>query len=300
MTTHPQDALYTSSLTNPESFWADQAKALHWHTPPTTTLRRTTKTLPNTTHDHWEWFPDGTLSTCYNALDRHVLAGHGASPAIHYDSPVTATKQTLSYAALLAAVSTFAAVLRDDCALRQGDTVLVYMPMIPATLVGILAVSRLGAVHAVVFGGFAAPALAQRIDACRPKVILTASCGIDGKKVLGYRGIVEEARALAAWKGVARTMVWQRPELTWHPMRREDGERSWNRCVRSAELRGRTVDECVPVRATDPAYVIYTSGTTGLPKGVVREVGGHAVGLCLSMRQMFGVHGPGDVVSSAE
>lgn len=294
---HPQDALHAASLESPEAFWGHQASRLYWHKRPSTILRKYTKTLPksNVSHDHWEWFPDGEISTCYNCVDRHVLAGHGDAPAIYYDSPVTGTKQRVTYAELLAEVETFAAVLRDE-GVRKGDVVLVYMPMIPAVLVGLLAVSRLGAVHAVVFGGFAPPALAQRIDASRPRVILTASCGIEGNKPpLPYREYLEEAGRLARWK-TPRTIVWQRPQLEWHPLDRGSGERSWNRLARSAQLRGRKV-ECVPVKGTDPVYVIYTSGTTGLPKGVVRDAAGHAVGLELSVRQMFGLQGPGDVVS---
>lgn len=295
---HPQDALHASSLSSPESFWAHQASQLHWHKEPATILRKYTKNLPssNISHEHWEWFPDGEISTCYNCIDRHVLAGQGDAPAIFYDSPVTQAKQTFTYAELLDEVETFAAVLRDE-GVRKGDTVLVYMPMIPAVIIGLLAISRLGAVHAVVFGGFAPNALAQRIDASRPAAILTASCGIDGNKPpVPYREYITEAERLAAWK-TPKTVVWQREQLGWHPLDRARGERNWSRLVRSARLRGQRVEECVPVKATDAVYVIYTSGTTGLPKGVVREAGGHAVGLSLSMRQMFGIQGPGDVVS---
>lgn len=179
--------------------------------------------------------------------------------------------------------------------------------MIPAVLIGLLAISRLGAVHTVVFGGFAPQALAQRIDASRPRAILTASCGVDGTKPpTPYGPLLAEAGRLAQWE-TPRTIIWQReaPLPGWHPLRRERGERNWNRLVRSAMLRrGGGGDpnkkgfvECVPFKSGDPAYIIYTSGTTGLPKGVVREAGGHAVGLVTSMRQMFGVEGPGDVVS---
>lgn len=172
--------------------------------------------------------------------------------------------------------------------------------MIPAALAGLLAVSRLGAIHAVVFGGFASNALAQRIDASRPKAILTASCGIDGNKPpIPYRDYIVEAERLASWK-TPRTIVWQREQLAWHPLDRSRGELNWNRLVRSAKLRNQRVKECVPVKGTDAVYVIYTSGTTGLPKGVVRDAAGHAVGLSLSMRQMFGIQGPGDVVSISE
>ncbi|KAI3398207.1 hypothetical protein diail_9684 [Diaporthe ilicicola] len=295
---HPQDQLHASSLKDPESFWAQQASHLHWHKKPSTVLRKYTKSLPksNKTHEHWEWFPDGEISTCYNCVDRHVEAGHGARPAILYDSPVTNTKQRISYAELLDEVEAFAAVLRDE-GVGKGDTVLVYMPMIPAALVGLLAVSRLGAVHTVVFGGFAPNALAQRIDASRPKAILTASCGIDGNKPpIPYRDYIIEAEKLAKWK-TPRTVVWQREQLAWHPLDRARGERNWNRLARGASMRGRRVKECVPVKGSDGVYVIYTSGTTGLPKGVVRDAAGHAVGLSLSMRQMFGIQGPGDVMA---
>lgn len=295
---HPQDELYKSSLSSPEAFWKHQASFLDWHKSPTTIIRKYTKSVPSTpiSHPHWEWYPDGELNTCYNCVDRHVAQGHGDSVAIYYDSPVTKTKQTITYKQLLDDVEVFAAVLRDE-GVRKGDTVLVYMPMHPAVIVGILAIARLGAIHAVVFGGFAPAALAQRIDASRPVVILTASCGIDGNKPpMPYQAYLTEAAGLATWK-TPRTIVWQRPELEWHPLRRENGERNWNRLARSAALRGNRVRECVPVKGTDGAYVIYTSGTTGLPKGVVREAGGHAVGLHLSMRAMFGIQGPGDVVS---
>ncbi|KAG6358698.1 hypothetical protein INS49_012216 [Diaporthe citri] len=295
---HPQDQLHTSSLKDPESFWAEQANHLHWHKKPSTVLRRYTKTLPKShkTHDHWEWFPDGEISTCYNCVDRHVEAGNGGSPAILYDSPVTGTKQRITYAELLDDVQALAAVLRAE-GVGKRDKVLFYMPMIPAALIGLLAVSRLGAIHAVVFGGFAPNALAQRIDASRPKAILTASCGIDGNKPpIPYRDYIEEAERLASWK-TPRTIVWQREQLAWHPLDRARGEMNWNRLVRSAKLRGQRVKECVPVKGTDGVYVIYTSGTTGLPKGVVRDAAGHAVGLSLSMRQMFGIQGPGDVMA---
>ncbi|KKY32427.1 putative amp-binding enzyme [Diaporthe ampelina] len=256
---HPQDHLHASSLRDPESFWAEQARHLHWHKKPSTVLRRYAKTLPKShkTHDHWEWFPDGEISTCYNCVDRHVEAGNGDSPAILYDSPVTqGTRQRITYAELLGEVEALAAVLRGE-GVGRGDTVLVYMPMIPAALVGLLAVSRLGAVHAVVFGGFAPNALAQRIDASRPRAILTASCGIDGNKPpVPYRDYIVEAERLAGWK-TPRTIVWQREQLAWHPLDKGRGERNWNRLVRSAKLRGHRVKECVPVKGTDGVYTLY-------------------------------------------
>lgn len=169
--------------------------------------------------------------------------------------------------------------------------------MVPAALIGILAVNRLGAIHAVVFGGFAASALAQRIEASRPAAILTASCGIDGSKTVAYRAFVEEAVAISPWKP-ARTVIWQRERLSWHPVRKTEGQRSWQNLVKSARARA-VKAECVPVKSTDGIYIIYTSGTTGLPKGVLRDSGGHAVGLHMSISYLFGIHGPGDVVSLA-
>jgi len=167
--------------------------------------------------------------------------------------------------------------------------------MIPAALIGILAINRLGAIHAVVFGGFAAGALAQRIEASRPVAILTASCGIDGNKpAQAYRAFVEEAVGISPWKP-SRTIIWQREQLSWHPIRKTEGERSWQNLVKSARARGLRA-ECVPVKSTDGIYIIYTSGTTGLPKGVLRDSGGHAVGLHMSISYLFGIHGPGDVM----
>ncbi|KAK1750601.1 hypothetical protein QBC47DRAFT_119905 [Echria macrotheca] len=291
---HPQDKVQQHSLQDPESFWSHQAEHLHWHTKPRCALARTTKSLEDVEHDHWEWFPGGEISTCYNCVDRHVEAGRGHEPAILYDSPVTNTKQRLTYNQLLDEVETFAGVLREE-GVRRGDVVLVYMPMLPATLIGILAVNRLGAIHAVVFGGFAANALAQRIEASRPVVVLTASCGIDGNKPpIAYQALVEEAITLSAWKP-PKTIIYQRPQLEWRPLHRTDGQRVWQKLVRSARSR-KVKAECVPVRSTDGIYIIYTSGTTGLPKGVLREAGGHAVGLHLSISYLFGIHGPGDVM----
>lgn len=292
---HPQDDVHHHSLTDPESFWAHQASHLHWHKPPSKVLDRSLKTLKDgTSHSHWEWFPDGELSTCYNCIDRHVLAGHGHQPAILYDSPVTNTKQRLIYSELLAEVETFAGVLRQE-GVKKGDVVLVYMPMVPAALIGILAINRLGAIHAVVFGGFAASALAQRIEASRPVVILTASCGIDGNKPpTSYRPFIEEAVRLSSWKP-SRTIIWQREQSVWNPIMEAEGERNWQELVKRAKAKG-VKAECVPVKSADGIYIIYTSGTTGLPKGVLRDSGGHAVGLHMSISYLFGIHGPGDVM----
>lgn len=295
---HLQDEVQAHSLSDPDSFWAAQAKQLTWSKPPTATLTRRTKTLPSgISHPHWTWFQGGEINTSVNCVDRHVAAGHGDSPAIIYDSPVTKTKKTLTYAELLVEVEVLAAVLRDE-GVRKGDAVLVYMPMIPQALIALLAIARLGAVHAVVFGGFAAASLAQRIDASGAKVVMTASCGIEGAKgPASYepmvRGAIEQSK-----KKPSRTIVWQRDELRWAEIKRDAGERQWNRLVKSAKARNLRAGP-VACKAEDPVYIIYTSGTTGLPKGVVRQTAGHLVGLNLSIRYLFNIRGPGDVMFCA-
>ncbi|ORY57291.1 AMP-binding enzyme [Pseudomassariella vexata] len=295
---HPQDEVHRHSLSDPSSFWAHQAEHLYWHKKPNSILTQTTKSLKSETeHPHWEWFAGGEISTCYNCVDRHVLAGHGHQPAVYYDSPVTGTKRTITYAQLLDEVEVLAGVLREE-GVGKGDVVLVYMPMIPAALIGILAINRLGALHAVVFGGFAAASLAQRIEASRPVAILTASCGIDGAKgPMSYQPFIREAVALTKHKP-SRVLVWQREQLRWGRLEKAKGERNWFKLVRSARARGVRA-ECVPVGASEGVYIIYTSGTTGTPKGVVRDAGGHAVGLHLSISYLFGVHGPGDCIFTA-
>ncbi|EPE34858.1 Acetyl-CoA synthetase-like protein [Glarea lozoyensis ATCC 20868] len=298
MSTHPQDEVQDHSLTDPESFWAEQASHLSWHKKPTKTLTRVKKSLRSgVKHDHWEWFQGGEISTCFNCVDRHVLAGNGDQTAIIWDSPVTKTKQKYTYKQLLDEVEVFAGVLRDE-GVKKGDVVLVYMPMIPAALIGILAVSRLGAIHAVVFGGFAPASLAQRIEASKPVAILTASCGIDGAKPpTSYKPFITEAIGISSHKP-SKTIIWQRDELRWDNVDKPNGYRNWQRLVHSGRARGLKV-ECVPVKSSDGVYIIYTSGTTGLPKGVLREAGGHAVGLHLSISYLFGIHGPGDVMFCA-
>ncbi|KZL83679.1 amp-binding enzyme, partial [Colletotrichum incanum] len=295
---HPQDEVLRRSLEDPEGFWAHQAEHLHWHKKPSSTLKVTEKTLKSgVTHDTWEWFPDGEISTCFNCVDRHVHDGKGEAPAIFYDSPVTNTKQTITYKQLLDEVEVFAGALREE-GVKKGDVVLVYMPMIPAALIGILAVSRLGAIHAVVFGGFAPNALAQRIEASQPVAILTASCGIEGNKPpMSYKPLVEEACQISTHKP-DKVVVWQRDQVRWHPIRRNDGERNWQSIVKSCRARGVRA-ECVPVKSTDPIYIIHTSGTTGSPKGVLRDAAGHAVGLHLSISYLFNIHGPGCVSFTA-
>ncbi|KAI8171775.1 AMP-binding enzyme [Colletotrichum sp. SAR 10_65] len=263
---HPQDEVLRHSLEDPEGFWSHQAEHLHWHKKPTSTLKVTKKTLKSgVTHDSWEWFPDGEISTCFNCVDRHVHDGKGDAPAIFYDSPVTGTKQTLTYKQLLDEVEVFAGALREE-GVKKGDVVLVYMPMIPAALIGILAVSRLGAIHAVVFGGFAPNALAQRIEASQPVAILTASCGIDGNKPpMSYKPLVEEACAISSHKP-DKVIVWQREQIRWHPIKRNDGERNWQSIVKSCRARGIRADYIAYAPLfTGAATVLYEGKPVGTP-----------------------------------
>jgi len=298
MAPHLQDEVQAHSLRNPESFWTHQAEQLHWHRKPSRALARLTKKLPNgIAHPSFAWFPDGEISTSFNCVDRHVKNGNGDSIAIIWDSPVTGSKQKYTYNQLLEEVETLAGVLREE-GVRKGDVVLVYMPMIPAALFAILAISRLGAIHTVVFGGFAPASLAQRIEASRPRAVMTASCGIEGVKgPMDYKPFVEGALEKSPFKP-EKVIIWQRDQLRWDPIRNDKGERNWQELVKSARTRGIRAD-AVPVKSSDGIYIIYTSGTTGLPKGVLREAGGHAVGLNLSIRYLFGIRGPGDVMFCA-
>ena len=290
-----QDSVQKASLKEPEKFWDHHGKQLHWHKPYTKVISHQTKTLDDgTKHPHWSWFPDGEISTTYNCIDRHVEAGNGDNVAMIWDSPVSKSKQNFTYKQMLEEVETLAGVLKEE-GVKKGDVVLIYMPMIPAAIFGMLATVRLGAMHAVVFGGFAAASLAQRIDAAKPRVVLTASCAIEGAKgPLDYRPFVEGAIEKSTHKP-EKTIIWQRDQKRWDPVVKENGQRNWQRLVKSAKSRGLKAD-AVPVKSTDGIYIIYTSGTTGLPKGVLREAGGHAVGLNLSVKYLFDIKGPGDVL----
>ena len=295
---HPQDEVQAHSIQDPESFWVHQADQLHWNKKPSQALEQSTKYLSNgTSHPSFTWFPGGEISTCYNCIDRHVMNGNGHSTAVIWDSPVTGCKERYTYAQLLQEVETLAGVLKEE-GVNKGDVVLVYSPMIPASLFAMLAISRLGAIHTVVFGGFAPASLAQRIEASRPRAIMTASCGIEGSKgPMSYKPFIEGALQKSKYKP-EKIIVWQREQLRWHPVLEERGERNWQDLVSSARKR-KIRAETVPVKSSDGIYIIYTSGTTGLPKGVLREAGGHAVGLHLSIKYLFGIRGPGDVMFCA-
>jgi propionyl-CoA synthetase len=269
---------YRRSLDDPEGFWADAARDIRWRKPPTTVL-------DSDRPPFYRWFPDGVLNTCENALDRHVEAGNGDRVALVYDSPVTSTKRTYTYTQLLDEVATFAGALAS-LGVQKGDRVVGYLPMVPEAVITMLACARLGAVHSVVFGGFAAAELAARIEDARPKVVVTASCGIEIARVIEYKPLLDRALELSE-HAPEHVVVLQRPQARATMTAPRDVD--WHELVARAEPA-----ECVPVAATDPLYILYTSGTTAKPKGVVRDNGGHAVALQWSMTNVYDV-GPGDV-----
>jgi len=264
---------FRRSLEDPEGYWRDAAVAIDWITPPT-------RILDDSAPPMYRWFPDAELNTCYNALDRHVERGRADQVALIYDSPVTDQVVRYTYRELRDQVAKVAGALRD-LGVEQGDRVVVYMPMVPEAVMAMLACARLGAVHSVVFGGFAAAELATRISDARPKVIVSASCGIEVNRVIAYKPLLDRAIDLSDHKPDYCLLV-QRPQ---EPAALALGrDVDWDIAVSAAE----PVD-CVPVRATDPLYVLYTSGTTGKPKGVVRDNGGHAVALQWSMKAVYGM-----------
>jgi propionyl-CoA synthetase len=273
--------VFRSSTDDPEAFWLKAAESIDWHVVPT-------RALDASNPPFYRWFPDGELNVCHNALDRHVDAGRGEQAALVYDSPVTDTRRTYTYAQLRDEVAAFAGVLVAQ-GVGHGDRVVVYMPMVPEALVAMLACARIGAVHSVVFGGFAPKELAVRIDDAAPKVIVSASCGIEGKRVIEYKPLLDTAIELATHKPSA-SIILQRPQAE-AAMGSNDVD--WVEAAAAA-----TPADCVPVKATDPLYILYTSGTTGKPKGVVRDGGGYAVALNWSMPSVYDV-GPGETIFTA-
>ncbi|HSE70386.1 MAG TPA: propionyl-CoA synthetase [Nocardioidaceae bacterium] len=264
------------SITDPEGFWREQAGLVDW-------IRKPQRVLDDGNKPFYRWFPDASLNTCYNALDRHVVAGHADRPALVYDSPVTGTKATFSYAELLEKVATFAGALRGF-GVEKGDRVVIYMPMIPEAVIAMLACARIGAVHSVVFGGFAPHELAVRIDDAQPKVVVSASCGIEPSRVVEYKPMLDKALELSTHKpGVC--VVKQRPQAT--ADLREPRDVDWDLAMKAGST---DPAACVEVAATDPLYVLYTSGTTGKPKGIVRDNGGHAVAMAWSLPNVYDVH----------
>ncbi len=273
---------YQASIDNPEAFWAEKAAQLDWYKP-------ATNVLSTDEHGIQRWFADGELNTCHLALDYHVDNGRGDQTALIYDSPVTGQQKKYSYSELRDQVALCAGMLKNN-GVEKGDRVVIYLPMIPEALISMLACARLGAVHSVVFGGFAPPELAVRLDDATPKVLLTASCGIEISRVIEYKPIVDAAIEMANHKPSA-CVVLQRPQATASMQTGRDVD--WQQALADA-----SPADCVPVKGTDPLYILYTSGTTGKPKGVVRENGGHAVALKYSMSAIYDIE-PGDVYWAA-
>ncbi|MCZ6528866.1 MAG: propionyl-CoA synthetase [Chloroflexi bacterium] len=276
------EEVYAQSLNDPESFWAQAAEDVHWY-------KKWDKVLDDSRRPFYRWFTGGVVNSCYNALDLHVENGRADQPALIYDSPVTGTVKTFTYRELLDQVARFSGVLADQ-GVEKGDRVIIYMPMVPEAVIAMLACARIGAIHSVVFGGFAANELATRIDDSKPKLIVSASCGIEGNRIVSYKPLLDKAIEIAATKP-GRCIVLQRPQEQASMIAGRDLD--WSELMASAE----PVD-CVPVAATDPLYILYTSGTTGIPKGVVRDNGGHLVALKWSMKNIYGVD-PGEVYWAA-
>jgi propionyl-CoA synthetase len=276
--------VYASWQKNPEGFWMEQADAIDWFTKPKTAFDPDQSVYGG-------WYPDGITNTCHNCLDRHVAAGRGEQAALIYDSPITGAKRTISYGAMLAEVEAFAGAMSDK-GVGKGDRVVIYMPMVPEAIVAMLACARLGAIHSVVFGGFAAHELATRIEDSHAKLIISASCGIEPGRIVAYKPLLDSAIEQSRHKPDA-TIVLQRDE---HRCELIEGRDHDYAGLIEANA-GRKI-ACTPVLATDPLYILYTSGTTGQPKGVVRDNGGHMAALYWSMHAIYGVK-PGEVFWAA-
>lgn len=269
--------VHARSLAEPEGFWAEAAKDIDWIEPPK-------KIFDASQGVYGRWFTGGVVNTCYNALDRHVERGRADQVALIHDSPLTNSVTKFTYTELLAEVQALAAIMQDF-GVAKGDRVILYMPMVPEAVVAMLACARIGAVHSVVFGGFAAKELATRIDDAQPKLILSASCGIEPGRIVQYKPLLDEAIKLASAKPKA-CIVLQRPQLVCDLTPKRDYD--WTSLRRKAMNDGKKAP-CVPVAATDPLYILYTSGTTGIPKGVVRDNGGHLVAVKWSMFNLYGI-----------
>ena len=269
---------FDRSVRDPDGFWGEAAEAVYWH-------KKWEKVLDRSHQPFFHWFVGGEVNTCYNALDLHVEKGRSDQPALVYDSPVTNTIKTLTYRELRDKVATFAGALAR-LGVGKGDRVVIYMPMVPEAAVAMLACARLGAVHSVVFGGFAANELATRLDDAKPKAVVSASCGIEAKRIIAYKPLLDEALRIARHEP-EKCIILQRPMESAQFVAGRDLD--WNEATEAARPH-----ECVPVAATDPLYILYTSGTTGQPKGVVRDNGGHLVALKWTMKNIYDIN-PGDV-----
>lgn len=271
-------ATHARSLSHPAEFWAEAAERIHW-------FRRWDRVLDDSRAPLYRWFSGAEVNTCYNAVDRHVDLGRGEQTALIWDSPVSGNQRTLTYRTLQHEVATFAGAMQS-LGLRRGDRVLIYMPNMPEAVIAMLACARLGAVHSVVFGGFAPHELCSRLNDAAPKLVLAASCGIEPGRIVEYKPLLERALEMSHHKP-EHCIILERPQA--HAPLSPGRDHDWQELVSSA----RPVD-CVPVAATDPLYILYTSGTTGMPKGIVRDNGGHLVALSYSMDHVYGVS-PGEV-----
>ena len=267
------DKIYQSSIKNPESFWQEVSNDIFW-------FKKPTKILNNSNPPFYKWFEDGVTNTCYNALDLHIEEGRGEKLALIYDSPITGNKKQFTYSELKQKVSKFAGALRKQ-GVDKGDRVIIYMPMIPEAVIAMLACGRIGAIHSVVFGGFASNELASRIDDSKAKILITASCGFEPGRTVEYKPLVDEAIKMASHK-VDKMILFQRighdVKLTY------PNEISWDEALSNAEA----VD-CVEMNSNDLSYILYTSGTTGVPKGIVRDIGGHIVALKWTMKNIYNI-----------